>query len=77
MTLKGSVILVLTAAKIVNFKLSGEDFFMNDINLKNNGAIVIPWFSTICGKVRTSFGDICKKFTSGRLTEMTQDPTNV
>ena len=21
----------------------------HDINLKNNGVIVIPWFSTICG----------------------------
>ena len=31
------------------FLLIGEDFFMHDINLKNNGAIVIPWFSTTCG----------------------------
>jgi hypothetical protein len=30
----------------------------HDINLKNNGAIVIPRFSTICGFVWTSFGDI-------------------
>ena len=33
-----------------------------DINLKNNGAIVIPQFSTVCGKVRTSFGNIGEKF---------------
>ena len=38
----------LTVAKNVNFKLSGDEFFY-DVNLKNNGAIVIPWFSTICG----------------------------
>ena len=37
----------------------------HDINLKNNGVIVIPWFSTVCGSVRTSFGDISEKFTSG------------
>ena len=36
-----------------------------DINLKNNGVIVIPRFSTVCGSVRTSFGDIGKKFTPG------------
>ena len=30
-------------AKNVNIKLSGDEFF------KNNGAIVIPKFSTICG----------------------------
>ena len=34
------------SGKIVNFKFIGEDFF---INLKNNGAIVVPWFSTIRG----------------------------
>ena len=44
-------------AKSVNFKLSGDDF-----NLKNNGAIVIPQFSTICGQVCNSFGDICETF---------------
>ena len=45
--LKRIVILGLTVAKNVNFKLSGEKFF-SDINDKNNGAIVIPRFSTTC-----------------------------
>ena len=36
-----------------------------DINLKNNGVFVIPRFSTVCGSVRTSFGDIGEKFTEG------------
>ena len=35
----------------------------HDVNLKNNGAIVIPRFSTICGQVQTSFGNIGEKFT--------------
>ena len=35
-------------AKNVNFKSSGDEFF-HDVNLRNNGAIVIPWFSTIGG----------------------------
>ena len=39
----------------------------HDINLKNNGVIVIPRFSTVCGSVRTSFGDIGEKFTIGIL----------
>ena len=51
-------ILVLIVAKNVNFKFSGDDD-----NLKNNGAILIPWFSTICGQVCNSFGDICDTFT--------------
>ena len=29
-------------------KLSGDEIFHDD-NLKNNGAIVIPWLSTIYG----------------------------
>jgi hypothetical protein len=46
----------------------------HDINLKNNGAIVIPRFSTKCGKVRTSFGDIREKITRGspRILEILQ-----
>ena len=36
----------------------------HDINLKHNGVIVIPRFSTVCGSVRTSFGDIGEKFTT-------------
>ena len=39
----------------------------HDINLKNNGVIVIPRFSTVCGSVRTSFGDIGEKFTTALL----------
>ena len=39
----------------------------HDINLKNNGVIVIPRFSTVCGSVRTSFGDIGEKFTMNRV----------
>ena len=35
----------------------------HDINLKNKGVIVIPRFCTVCGSVRTSFGDIGEKFT--------------
>ena len=37
----------------------------HDINLKHNGVIVIPRFSTVCGSVLTSFGDIGEKFTLG------------
>ena len=33
------------------------------IDLKHNGVIVIPRFSTVCGAVQTSFGDIGEKFT--------------
>ena len=40
----------------------------HDINLKNNGAIVIPRFSTVCGSVRMSFGDIGEKFTRMHLS---------
>ena len=35
----------------------------HDINLKNNGVIAFPRFSTVCGSVRTCFGDIGEKFT--------------
>ena len=35
-----------------------------DINIKNKGAIVIPRFSSICGEVRTSFGDMRETFIS-------------
>ena len=37
----------------------------HDVNLKNNGAIVIPQFSTICGEVCNSFADIREIFTAG------------
>ena len=43
----------------------------HDINLKNNGVIVIRRFSTVCGSVRTSFGDIGEKFTEGIKREKT------
>jgi len=37
----------------------------DDINIKNNGAIVVPRFSAICGGwVRTSFVYIGEKFTT-------------
>ena len=39
----------------------------DDINIKNKGAIAIPWFSSICGEVRTSFGDMRETFSSGCL----------
>ena len=42
----------------------------HDINLKNNGVIVIPRFSTVCGSVRTSFGDIGEKFISGLMPNL-------
>lgn len=35
----------------------------HDINHKNNSVIKILGFSTLCGWVRTSFGDIVEKFT--------------
>ena len=48
----------------MNFKLPRYNLF-HDINLKNNGAIVNLRFSSICGQVRTSFGDKGEKFTGG------------
>ena len=51
MTLKRSVILVLTVTKNMNFynEWGGPFLFFYDINLKNDGVIAILWLSTICG----------------------------
>ena len=48
-------------AKNVNFKLSGDEFFMTSIS--KIFAIVIPRFSTTCGSVRNDFGGIHETFT--------------
>ena len=44
-----------------NGTINFEEIF-HDNNLKNIGAIVISRFSSICGWVRTSFGDTREKF---------------
>ena len=44
-----------------------DRWVFHDVNLKKNGAIVIPQFSTICGTVCKSFGDIRETFTLVRF----------
>ena len=50
-------------------------------NLKNNGVIVIPRFSTVYGSVRTSFGDLGEKFTyieiTNEIAELQEFNTNL
>ena len=45
-------------SSLTKILIDWQQGLFHDINLKNNGAILILWFSTICG-----FGDIHEKFT--------------
>ena len=55
--------------RIVCIETENKDYiFATDkTKTKNNGVIVIPRFCTVCGSVRTSFGDIGEKFTTALL----------
>ena len=61
---------VSPAGKKCYFGFDSGKFFLiewgwvfHDVNLKNNGAIVIPRFSTTCGWVRNDFGSTHETFT--------------